>query len=229
MRLPLLLINFKTYTEAAGKNAVKLAKVCESVAKKYGVSIAVAPSILDLSEVASRVSIPVFSQHIDPIMKNGKHTGHVLAETVKAVGASGTILNHSERRLKLEEIAECIKIAKAFKLTTVCCAESPKRSEQIAKLDPDFIAYEDPVLIGSGIPISKAKAESVKRFVEKLKKINKKVVPLCGAGISTGEDVRAALELGTKGVLVASSIVLAENQRKAVEDMAKALLSKDFL
>ena len=223
MKLPLLLINFKTYTEATGKNAVKLAKVCETVAKRYGVSIAVAPNILDLSEVASSVDIPVFSQHIDPILRDGKHTGHVLAESVKAVGAVGTLLNHSERRLKLEEIEECVKIAKSFGLITVCCSESPERSEQIAKLGPDFIAYEDPVLIGSGVPVSKAKADSVKAFVELLKKVNPKVVPLCGAGISTGEDVEAALKLGTKGVLVASAIVLAKNQKKAVEDMAKAL------
>jgi triosephosphate isomerase len=223
MKLPLLLINFKTYKEATGKNAVKLAKTCEAIAKKYGVSIAVAPSILDLSEVASRVDIPVFSQHIDPILKDGKHTGHVLAENVKAVGAVGTLLNHSERRLSLGEIEECIKIAKRFGLITVCCSESPERSEQIAKLGPDFIAYEDPVLIGSGIPISKAKADSVKEFVELLRKVNPKVIPLCGAGISTGEDVKAALKLRTKGVLVASAIVLAKDQKKAVEDMARAL------
>jgi len=224
MKLPLLLINFKTYPEATGKNAVKLAKICETIAKKYSVSIAVAPNIIDLSEVASRVDIPVFSQHIDPILKDGKHTGHVLAENVKTVGAVGTLLNHSERRLSFEEIEECIKIAKSFDLITVCCSESPEKSEQIAKLNPDFIAYEDPVLIGSGIPISKAKADSVKEFVELLRKVNPKVIPLCGAGISTGEDVKAALKLGTKGVLVASSIVLAKDQKKAVEDMAKALV-----
>jgi triosephosphate isomerase len=214
MKLPLLLINFKTYPEATGKNAVKLAKICETIAKKYSVSIAVAPNIIDLSEVASTVDIPVFSQHIDPILKDGKHTGHVLAENVKAVGAVGTLLNHSERRLSFEEIEECIKIAKSFDLITVCCSESPEKSEQIAKLNPDFIAYEDPVLIGSGIPISKAKADSVKEFVELLRKVNPKVIPLCGAGISTGEDVKAALKLGTKGVLVASSIVLAKDQKK---------------
>jgi len=156
-------------------------------------------------------------------LKDGKHTGHVLAENVKAVGAVGTLLNHSERRLSLGEIEECIKIAKSFGLITVCCSESPERSEQIAKLGPDFIAYEDPVLIGSGIPISKAKADSVKEFVELLRKVNPKVIPLCGAGISSGEDVKAALKLGTKGVLVASAIVLAKDQKKAVEDMARAL------
>jgi len=223
IELPLLLVNFKTYKEATGKNAVKLAKVCETVAKKYKVSIAVAPSILDLSEVASRVNIPVFSQHIDPILKDGKHTGHVLAENVKAVGAVGTLLNHSERRLKLEEIEKCIKIAKSFNLITVCCSESPERCKQIAELGPDFIAYEDPVLIGSGKPISKVKPDSVKEFVRILERTDPKVVPLCGAGISTGEDVKAAIELGTKGVLVASAVVLAKNQKKAVEDMAKAL------
>jgi len=223
IKLPLLLINFKTYKEATGKNAVKLAKICEVIAKKYKVNIAVAPNIIDLSEVASSVDIPVFSQHIDPILNGGKHTGHVLAENVKAVGAVGTLLNHSERRLSLEEIKECIKIAKSFDLITVCCSESPEKCEQIAKLAPDFIAYEDPVLIGSGIPISKAKADSVKEFVELLQRVNPKVIPLCGAGISSGEDVKAALKLGTKGVLVASSIVLAKDQEKAVEDMAKAL------
>lgn len=226
MKLPLLLVNFKTYKESTGKNAVKMANICEAVAKKYDVNVAVAPNILDLSEVASRVKIPVFSQHIDPILKDGKHTGHVLAENVKAIGAIGTLLNHSERRLKLEEIEECIKIAKSFDLITVCCSESPERSEQIARLGPDFIAYEDPVLIGSGQPISKAKADSVKEFVRILERTNPKVIPFCGAGISTGEDVKAAIELGTKGVIVASAVILAKNPRKIVEDMAKALINK---
>jgi triosephosphate isomerase len=59
--------------------------------------------------------------------------------------------------------------------------------------------------------------------VKLLEKINPKIIPLCGAGISTGEDVRAAIQLGAKGVLVASAVTLANNPKKVLEDMVKAL------
>jgi len=52
--------------------------------------------------------------------------------------------------------------------------------------------------------------------VEIVRDINKEIVPLCGAGISNKEDVEAAKKLGVKGVLVASAIVKAENQREAL-------------
>jgi triosephosphate isomerase len=223
MKLPLILVNFKTYVEASGKNAVKMAKICESVSKKYGVTIAVAPEILDLSEVASKVKIPVFAQHIDPIVEDGKHTGHVVAENVKAVGAVGTILNHSERRLKLEEIGKCVNIAKSFDLITVCCSESPKESEEIARFGPDFIAYEPPELIGTGVSVSKTKPGVVKETVDLIKRVNPSVKVLCGAGITTGEDVKKAIELGTVGVLVASGVVKAENPKKVLEEFARVI------
>ena len=44
--------------------------------------------------------------------------------------------------------------------------------------------------------------------------VNPDVITLCGAGISRGEDVTAALKLGTDGVLVASGIVNANNPYK---------------
>ena len=43
---------------------------------------------------------------------------------------------------------------------------------------------------------------------------------LCGAGISTGEDVKAAIELGAEGVLLASGVVKAKNPRKVLLDLA---------
>ncbi len=42
---------------------------------------------------------------------------------------------------------------------------------------------------------------------------------LCGAGITHGEDLRSALELGSVGVLLASGIIKAKDQRKALEDL----------
>jgi triosephosphate isomerase len=86
-----------------------------------------------------------------------------------------------------------------------------------------MIAVEPPELIGSGVSVSKAKPEVVSGSVDAIKRVNLKVEVLCGAGITTGDDIIKAIELGTKGVLLASGIVLAKDQRTAIEDMVRAL------
>jgi len=62
--------------------------------------------------------------------------------------------------------------------------------------------------------------------VEAVKKINPSVHILCGAGISTGDDVAKAIELGTEGVLLASAYVKAKDPKKILflSDMAEAAL-----
>ena len=42
---------------------------------------------------------------------------------------------------------------------------------------------------------------------------------LTGAGIQTGDCVRIALDLGTSGVLLASSVVKAEDPAKVLRDL----------
>ncbi len=108
-------MNFKTYIEATGKRGVELAKIADQVSRDSGVTIAVAPQFTDLKTVTEAVEIPVFSQHIDPI-KPGAYTGHILAEAVKAAGASATLLNHSERRIKISDIEEVLSLARSLTL-----------------------------------------------------------------------------------------------------------------
>jgi len=221
LHTPLIIVNFKTYLEATGRKAVELAGNAEKVSLETNVSIGVAPQFSDLSTVAKNVDIPVFAQHIDPV-KPGSHTGHVLAEAVKEAGAIGTIINHSERQLKLSEIDEIIKITREKGLVSVVCANNPAISMAVATLEPDILAIEPPELIGTGIPVSKAKPEVVTDTVKLVRKVNSKVTILCGAGISHGEDVTAALRLGTQGVLVASGIVKAKNQYAVLREFAEA-------
>lgn len=222
MKLPLILINFKCYKEATGKNALKLAKICEKVAKDYEINIAVAPQFTDLHQISREVEIPVFAQHVDAI-EYGAYTGHVSPLALKEIGVKGSLINHSEKKLSLKEIKECVEIMKNYNLVSVVCADTQIRGKEIARFFPDFIAYEDPFLIGTGQAISKVKPDSVKNFVEIIKKINPRVKVLCGAGITSGEDVRKALELGTKGVLVASGVVKSKNPKKVLEDFAKSI------
>jgi triosephosphate isomerase len=218
---PLVLINFKCYLEATGSRAVQLAKYAEQASAKFGVTVAVAPQTADLRLVSQQTRAPVFAQHIDPV-KPGSHTGHVLAESVLDAGAYGILINHSERRLEAGVIEDNITRARDLGLATVVCANTSGIAAAIASLAPDMIAVEPPELIGSGVAVSKAKPEIVTDTVSKIRKISNEVVILCGAGITSGEDVKEALRLGTQGVLVASGIVKARNQLAAIEDLAGA-------
>jgi len=220
---PLVLINFKAYPQSSGKKGLELAKVAEKVSKETGVSIAVAPQLTDLAMIAGNVDIPVFSQHADAV-DPGSKTGHVTLEAVRDAGAIGTMLNHSERRIRADEIDVIVKKAKNLGLLTVVCANTPEVTAAMAALGPDMVAIEPPELIGTGIPVSKAKPEVVTGAVELVKKVNPQVKVLCGAGITTGEDFEAALKLGTVGVLLASGIVKAKDWEKAILDLVKPLL-----
>lgn len=219
----MILINFKCYEAGTGKKALSLAKICEAVSKKYGINISVAPQFIDILPITKEVDIPVFSQHIDAI-EPGSHTGHILPLSVKETGTVGTLINHSERKLPLEEIKKRVEIAKKYGLITVCCSGDIKESKKIAEFGPDFIAYEPPELIGTGIPVSKTKPEVVTKTVNVVKEVNSNIQILCGAGITNGEDVKKAIELGTVGVLVASGVVKAKNPQEVLEEMAKSAL-----
>jgi len=221
VRTPIVLVNFKTYLEGTGENAVKLAKDAEKVSSETGVCFGVAPQFVDIP-IVRKVGVPVFAQHIDP-MKPGSYTGHVLPEAVKEAGAVGTLINHSERRLKLAEIDEVVARAREIGLVSVVCTNNTPVSASAAALKPDMIAVEPPELIGTGIPVSKAKPEVVTSTVEAVRKVDSDVVVLCGAGITNGEDVAAAVRLGTKGVLVASGIVKAKDPYKVMLEFGRAM------
>jgi len=219
---PIIVVNFKTYFEAMGRKAIELAKNCEKISLETEACIGVAPQFVDIPLVAKEVSIPIFAQHIDPI-KPGSSTGHILPEAIVEAGAVGTLINHSERRLKLADIDVAITRAREVGLVSLVCTNNSAVSAAAAALKPDMIAVEPPELIGTGISVSKAQPEVVSGTVELVKGINPEVVVLCGAGITTGEDVAAALKLGTQGVLVASGIVKAQNPYGTLLKFAEAM------
>lgn len=221
LQTPIIIVNFKTYLEATGKRAVELAEKAEKASKETDVCIAVAPQLVDIDAVAKAVTIPVFAQHIDPI-KPGSRTGHVLAEAVKEVGAVGTLINHSERQLKLADIDATIKLAREKGLVSCVCVNNPSVSAAAAALKPDIVSIEPPELIGTGVAVSKAQPAVVTDTVKLVRSINSDGVILCGAGISSGEDVAVALKLETQGVLVASGIVKAKDPYIVLREFAEA-------
>jgi len=221
--MAIIVLNFKTYRESTGIEALRLAEICEDISREYSVQMVVVPQVADIHAISSAVNIPVYAQHVDGVGFGG-FTGHVTAASLKAAGAAGSLINHSERRLKLAEIEASITACRSFGLKTIVCTNNVATTRSAAALEPDFVAVEPPELIGSGIPVSKANPEVIRGSVAAVKDIAPKVAVLCGAGITHGEDLRSAIELGSEGVLLASGIIKAADPRRALEDLVSGVL-----
>lgn len=216
----MIFVNFKTYKQGTGEQAVELAKICQAVEKETSVRIFPVVQTVDIFRITSLTKGPVWAQHIDNI-EYGQNTGQILAEAVKAAGAQGTLLNHSENRLPMEVINETIKRCQDLKLKVLVCAENVEEAKEIVITQPNFLAYEPPELIGSPPTrrgsVSTAKPKVIQDFVREIKKIP----VLVGAGIHSRQDVKISIKLGAAGILVASDVVLASNPKNELLDLAK--------
>lgn len=212
-----VLVNLKAYP----CDPIRIAEAVRDVGEETGVRIAVAPQAAHLDAV-SETGAETWAQHVSPV-EHGSHTGSTLAEAVADAGAVGTLLNHSERRLKLADVDGGLDAAERAGLETVVCANNPDQIGAAAALGPDAVAVEPPELIGTGTPVSKADPEVVTGAVEAAEAVDDSVSVLCGAGISTGEDLEAAGELGAEGVLLASGVAKADDPRAALEDLVSGV------
>ncbi|MCX6667107.1 MAG: triose-phosphate isomerase [Euryarchaeota archaeon] len=222
LKTPVIVLNVKTYTEATGDNALAIATLMDKISKETGVSMAIAVQATDISLCAKKINIPVFAEHIDPI-RPGSHTGWTLPEAIKAAGAVGTLINHSEHRLLLADIDVCISRAKELSLDHIVCSNNVATSKTIAAFSPNFVAVEPPELIGGDISVTTADPGIVSKTVEAVKNIDKNVKILCGAGVKDGKDVAKAIELGADGVLLASGVVKAKDKKSVIYDLASGL------
>jgi len=218
---PLILVNFKTYSEATGKKAVDLAHKIFETGNQTGVKVGVAPQFCDIMQIVTEVGVPVFGQHVDAFGP-GAYTGHVTADSLKAAGATGTLLNHSEHTIKLASISSAILRSRELGLLTVVCAGDVDTTAAVSLLMPDMVAIEPPELIGTGRAVSKEKPEVITNSVKKIRKVNPNVRILCGAGITTGDDIYTALKLGAEGFLIASGVVRAPDPTRVMSDFCEA-------
>lgn len=221
IRLPILLINLKVYNQAID-NPIKFSNVAQRVSYDTGVTIGVAPPHLMLSRITNIV--PTFAQSVDPF-EPGAHTGSILAVDLQQYGAVGSIINHSEKRLKPEEVKICVEQCKQHGLISVVCVQDVDEAKAYAKFEPDAIAIEPPELIGK-ISVVEADPQVVSSSVKAVKSVSSNIAVLCGAGIKTKDDIAKALELGAEGVLVASGVVKADNIEQSMRELASGFSAR---
>ncbi|AAY79541.1 triose-phosphate isomerase [Sulfolobus acidocaldarius] len=219
MKPPVILINYKAYENSYGKKSIEITKKIEKVSKEYGTEIIVSVPATMIHRISEESELTVFAQHVDS-GEQGARTGAILPEMIKDAGARGSLLNHSERRIRLDEMAESLERIRVLNLESVVCVDRYELVLPVALLRPNAVLIEPPELIGTGIPVSKAKPEAITKAVEEIKK-TKDVYLLAGAGITTGEDVFKAIELGADGIGAASAVMKAKEPEKVVEDFVK--------
>jgi len=205
-------INFKNYVY--GKRSLDLVNKI----KKYLPNAIVAISPADVRSIEYYSKARIFSQNVD-LIKDDRSTGFINPKVIKHAKAEGTLLNHSEHKIPLNDIREILNICKKINLKVVVCAGNLREAKEIKKFKPWAIAFEDPKLISTGKSITKYDPKSVKDFVKLLK--GTKIIPMCGAGINSGEDVSEAKKLGCKGVLIASAIANNKNPDKILRDILR--------
>lgn len=212
----IIALNLKVYDMSFVKG-LELVKTAKQVADETGIRVIVAPPIAMLSESA-KIYNDVYSQACD--VELGAYTGTNPIGGMRIIGVKGTLINHSENKIKLNTIGKLIYASKKEGLEIIVCTADNLESKAVSVFKPDMVAVEPPELIGSGISVSTAKPEIVESSVQMVKKLENSVKVLCGAGISNGHDVKKAIELGADGVLLASAYVKAKNPYEFLQELA---------
>jgi len=218
----MFIINCKNYEEIAGEKIIKLARIAEKISKKYKIKIAIAPPH-HLIPLITKFGIIVLAQHLDD-KKVGSTTGFMIPEIIKKSKIDGSIINHSEHRITENEIKNLVKRLKKLKLKTVICVKNISEAKKYAKINPTFIAIEPPELIGTGRAISTEKPQLITNSINAVQSAKNSTKLLCGAGIVSAEDVSRAVELGSKGILVASGVIKAKNWENILSDFSRGLV-----
>lgn len=222
MKDPIIVVNYKVYESAIGKNAVELSKTLDDVSKQENANVAICVCATDIKPVSDSISLPVFGEHVDGA-SFGSHTGKILARALHDEGAVGSLINHSEDRFSFDDIKLAVEELKKENMISIVCAKTPDEAKEIATLKPDYIAIEPPELIGGDISVTTADPKVVADTVWLVHEVDNDIKVLCGAGVKTGVDVKKSLELGCVGVLLASGITKVSDPAAALKDMCDGL------
>lgn len=205
----MIFINFKSYGNGDSSQIVWLVKTVGECKQETGVQIIPVVRIENAKESIGSSNIEIWVQHTDS------------PETAHTTGIKGTFLNHSDNKIgSPNTLSDLIDKCKDIGLKNMVFSASLEELKKVIGLKPDFVAYEPPELIASPTAsVVRAKPEIISEAVEIAKTAG---IPLIvGAGVKDAADVKKSLELGAVGVAVSSAVVLAQDPKQVVLDLAR--------
>ncbi len=211
----MIFLNFKIYQETSGENTLKLCRLISRLADQRVIPCLQAVDIFRVKQVLP--DLEVWAQHADPV-GYGKFTGYQSPTGLAAAGADGVLLNHPEHQLSLETIKTTVALCRESKMKVMIITDTLELIQKINPLNPDYIAFEDPQLIGGPIAMIDARFDLVKQAAAEAK------APLIvGGGIRTTDHVKKSLLAGGEGVLVASEFAKSPNPEKTLPELILGL------
>ena len=217
IKAPFFEIGPKSYLY--GDDILELAKAADAASEKYDVDVIFTCPVVDIRRVAEATKrLHVFAPHMDPIYP-GRGLADTLPESLVAAGAEGVMLNHVEKPLSFDVLAETIKRADEVGLTTIVCADSMADAGRIAGLHPDIIVAEPSELIGTGVSVG---PEYVQAATDSVKNVDANILVLTAAGIAGGEDVYNTIMAGADATGSSSGVAKAADRPAMVDEMIAA-------
>ncbi len=214
LNIPFFEIGVKNYIY--GDDVLNIAKTADAAAKEYNIDVIFIAPYVEIRRVADDTDrLLVFSPYMD-ITRPGRGIADVLPEAIKAAGAKGVVINHSERPISLSRIKQTIDRANELDLISFVCADTIAEAQAIAHLHPNIINPEPSELIGSG---KISDLDFAQKSINAIKDINPDIIIEQAAGISSGEHVYRYIYAGIEGVGASSGIMKAESPHLMVHEM----------
>ena len=218
IRPPFFEIGPKNYMY--GKRVLDLALAADQASGKYDVDVIFTAPYADIRTVADQTeNIRVFAPHMDadPV---GRGLANVLPESLKAAGAQGVMLNHSEKPLTYALLERTIARAKEIGFYTIVCADSIAETKAVALLGPDIIVAEPAELISSG---SGADLSYLTAAYDAIESVNPGIMVLVASGIRNGCDVYDVISSGCDASGTSSGVALADDPEQMIDEMVAAV------
>ncbi len=227
IRTPYFEIGIKNYVY--GQKTLELAKVADAAAEKYDLDVLFIVPAVDLRMVAENTKNLILIAAYMDTLRPGRGMADVLPEGLKAAGAQGVCINHSEKPMSLPQIRKTIERARELDMLVFACSDSVAEAKAIAQMGPDIINPEPSELIGSG---QTSDMSFVKDTIRAIKEVNPDIMVEQAAGITTPEQVYDFIMAGSEAAGAASGIFNAEKPyemadamigavRRAADDLAK--------
>jgi triosephosphate isomerase len=218
IRTPFFETSVKNYIY--GDAVLEYARAADAASKEHDVDVLFVAPYTEIRRVRENTEqLIVLAPYMDAI-RPGRGIADVLPEALKAAGAQGVVLNHSERPMTINAIRKTIDRANELDLLTFVCADTITEAQALALLHPDILNPEPTELIGSG---NVSDMGYVREVIRAVKSIDQSILVEQAAGITTAQQVYDFIMAGSEAVGSASGILTSANPHSLLNEMVRSV------
>lgn len=214
IRVPFFETSVKNYIY--GDAVLDYARAADAAAREYDVDVLFVAPYTEIRRIKENTErLIILAPYMDTL-RPGRGMADVLPEALKAAGAQGVVINHSERPMTLAAIKKTIDRANELDFISFVCADSIMEAQAVAQLHPNIMNPEPTELIGTG---QASDMNYVKEVLQAVKAIDPNILVEQAAGITTAQQVYDFIMAGSEAAGSASGILNSPDPLKLVAEM----------